>query len=255
MAISVYRNEPEPPRITGNDYVRWFDVRLPITIEEGEASLTLIATKISALERELLLVPGRSQVVTYAAQKWKDRHAEIEWMVERMRAGESAPSMDLARERAAHAETAKKLDAARLQAKSLESKVTTLVSYRHTEASESKLGGLRMEIASLRGAIQDRNATIESLRSAPATIAAHTAAAAVKAEHRRDVDRMHEVSSEALEAMDSMTAAGATHTSMSHLVWTKLNSCLPGGFRARWRAVHLPRLADAAAALTAAEAL
>jgi hypothetical protein len=238
MTASVYRNDSETQRSVGHDRVRWLDVRLPVTIEEGQSALDLIATKIAGLESQVLSVPGRALAVAYATQKWEERRAEIEWWVVRMRAGESVASMELAKERAAHAETARRLDEAR--------RAPMTDKGRSMTASERAIvRGLRESVANLTTAVQQRDAAIERLKAdKPAAPVLAADAAAVK---RAYVARQHEIAASALECIDEITANGGAHTPVSAMIHTTMVQSLAAGYREKWRIVHRPRIEDAAA--------
>lgn len=275
MTTQVWRDMTEVAVRPNQDtrWVRYSDVRMPVTVAEADSALDLISTKIANIEARLADNPGNEPELENALTKWGERLVEVEWTTARLRAGEVAPSMDLARERASHAETIKKLDAARAQVKSLESKVATLARYRHTEASESKVGGLRAELDRLRVAIDDRNAKIErgtaglrehvaSLNVAIAkrdamieSLRAPSGEVPMRArgEDPRGAARQHEMSASALEAIDDMVAGGAQHTLLSQYMAWKLASVLPIGYRVLWRDVHLARAVEAAHAFSAIE--
>jgi len=240
MTISVYRSESGTQRAPGHEWVRWLDVRLPVTIEEGQSALDLIATKIAGLESFASDVPERAAGAEYALRKWSERLAEIEWAMERLRAGEPAASLELARERAAHAETMHRLDAMRVEVSALRARAGKA---QKEQEGRGVVDGLREQVAVLNTAIKNRDATIERLR-APAGEMPLLGGGP----NPRAVGREHELSAQVLDALDDMIAAGATHTKMSRYTAFKLNAQLPRGYRTIWREMHLARVAEAAEA-------
>lgn len=230
--------------------MRWLDVRLPVTIEEGQSALDLIATKIAELESFASDVPERAAGAEYALRKWSERLAEIEWAMERLRAGEPSASLELARERAAHAETMRKLDAMRVQVKALESKATRLE--RHRSASDADIiQGLQTQNAGLLRAVEERNAAIERLKAAPKQPT--PAAPDAREMKRRLIESVHEHCASGLEAFDELRAAGVTLPPISRFIAYKFASALPVGYRAKWKALHLARVEGAAAAFVEPE--
>lgn len=250
MTISVYRDMTAE---TNQDHrwVRYSDVRMPVTVAEGEAALDLISTKIANIEARLADNPNNEPELVNALTKWGERLAEVEWTTARLRAGEAAPSMDLARERAAHAEATRKLDAMRVQLKALESKAARLSRHRG-QTDEEIIEGLRTHNASLLRAIEDRNATIERLKAAPLQPA--PAAPDAAEQKRRLIDRAHEHCAAGLEAFDELHSAGVSLPPLSRFIVYKFANALPAGYRSKWRAIHLARIEEAAAAFIAPEA-
>ena len=245
--VSVWRSDEAARREAGHDWVRWLDVRIPVTIAEGEAALDLIATKVAGLEKMIADVPDRAGAAQYALRKWEERLAEVEWTMERLRAGDALPSMDLARERAAHAETVKKLDAARVQVKSLETKVAML-SQQRSKGDEKTIAGLREQVAVLFAGLGKRDAMIAALRTPEGEVPI-----IARGVDPRGAAKMHETAAAALEAIDDMVAGGAQHTRLSRYTEWKLASILPVGYRVLWRDVHLARSVEAAETFVAIE--
>jgi hypothetical protein len=251
MAISVYRDNPETYRSTGHDWVRWLDVRLPMTIEEAALALDLIATKIAGLESQLLSVPARAHAVEYAMQKWGERRAEIEWSMERLRAGEPVASIELAKERAAHAETMRRFDEARTQITAMRRVFMAEKGGSMAAPEREIVRGLRVALAAMKTAVEKRDVTISLLKSEkPAAPVLAVDAAAVK---RAYVARQHELAASALECIDDVVANGGAHTLVSAMIHASITDSLAAGYRDKWRIIHRPRI-DAAAELTAAEA-
>ena len=249
MTISVYRDVAAE---TNQDHrwLRYSDVRMPVTVAEGEAALDLISTKIASIEARLADNPSNEPELTNALNKWGERLAEVEWTTERLRAGEAVPSMDLAKERAAHAETMRKLDAMRVQVKALESKATRLE--RHRSASDADIiQGLQTQNAGLLRAVEERNATIERLKAAPKQPT--PAAPDAREMKRRLIESVHEHCASGLEAFDELRAAGVTLPPISRFIAYKFASALPVGYRAKWKALHLARVEGAAAAFVEPE--
>lgn len=238
MTVNVYRSDLGTQRTAGYEWVRWLDVRLPVTVEEGQAALDLIATKIAGLESFASDVPERAAGAEYALRKWSERLAEIEWAMERLRAGEPSASLELARERAAHAETALHLDAMRAEVNVLRAKASKA---QKDQESRGVVNGLREQVAVLNTAIKNRDATIERLR-APAGEMPLLGGGA----NPRAIGREHEISAQVLDALDDMIAAGATHTKKSRYAAYKLSAQLPRGYRTIWCEMHLARVIEAA---------
>lgn len=249
MTISVYRDMTAE---TNQDHrwVRYSDVRMPVTVAEGEAALDLISTKIANIEARLADNPNNEPELVNALTKWGERLAEVEWTMERLRAGEAVPSMDLAKERAAHAETTRKLDAMRVQLKALESKAARLSRHRG-QSDEEIIDGLRTQNAALLRAVEDRNATIERLKEAPRQAA--PAAPDAADQKRRLIESLHEHCASGLAAFDELRAAGVALPPISRLIAYKFESRLPAGYRAKWRVLHLAHVEDAAASFVEPE--
>lgn len=241
---SVYRN-PEAER-DEQAWLRWGDVRMPRTESEAHAAIDLVGTKITNLEAYVTERPEQAEGLAYALRKWREKLAELEWALERLRAGDTAPSLDLARERAKFSETEAKL---RAQVETLESERKVLEQRcrqaEHTPRppSETSVAGYQVQIRQLTGAIRDRDATIERLRNAapkPASDPTET--------RRKYIERQHELGAMALEAMDDMLAAGASHTPISRFLAESFVSSLPAGYRERWQFTKRPILERAASA-------
>ena len=231
--------------------MRWLDVRLPVTIEEAALALTLIATKIAVLESQLLSVPGRAHAVGYAVQKWEERRAEIEWSMERMRAGDPVASIELAKERAAHAETMRRFNEARSEVTVTRRASMAEKGGSMTAPEREIVRGLRVALDAMKTAVQKRDVTIALMKAdKPAAPVLAADAAAVK---RAYVARQHELAASALECIDDVVANGGAHTLVSAMIHTSIADSLAAGYREKWRIIHRPRI-DAAAALTDAEA-
>ena len=256
MTLSVYRDTTTTTqRPAGHDWLRWLDVRLPVTVDEGDAALDLIATKIAGLEVLAREVPDRALSAEYALRKWSERLAEVEWTVERLRAGDAPASMDLARERSAHSDTTKKLAESRASLAAADQKIESM---RQESTGLRRKGarswvsdaerGLREANAGLLTAVRQRDATIERLRAAAPPAPVFTADAAdVK---RAYIARQHENAATALEAIDEIIANGGSHTPVSAMIVTHMADTLAAGYRERWRLLQRPRI-EAAAGLNA----
>jgi DNA repair exonuclease SbcCD ATPase subunit len=210
------------------------DVPWPLSVAEADAACDMAAVKIDALESaKAASTPERLASIDHALAKWRERLAELEWAGERLRAGESAPSLELARAKS-------EIEALQKKVRALELRPMLAMAPADTPATKN---ALREAL----DAVRKRDATIANLRAQMAQIplprVPGPSATPISAETRRMyIERQHESAAEALEVIDEMAGAGGTLTPFCAIVGHKLTASLPRGYRDVWRASKRPLL-------------
>lgn len=236
----VYRSVA-PDADDGAQALRAKDVPWPISVAEADSACDMAASKIEALESARAeSPPERLAAIDRRLSQWREKLAELEWAGERLRAGESSPSIELAR--------------AKVEIETLQKKVRALELRPMLAMAPAETPAMKNALREAQDAVRKRDVTITNLRTqleqATRPRAPAPPVVPISAETRRMyVERQHEAAAETLEVIDEMVAHGATVTPLCGVVGHKLTAGLPQGYRALWRVSKLPLLVAAAAEL------
>jgi len=201
-----------------NKWIKPEDVRTPVTVKEGEAALDLIDAAMDSLEAT---ITRREQTdpqpgLRYLLRIWETKRAEVAYAIERIEAGETPASIEIAKLRAQvadlerqNADVRRERDSARALLRNAE-----MVERPPPTANMVKQNA---DLLRQNADLVAKNARLTESNRAPKRLA-------------------HEALAFGAEAMDELVAAGVTLTPLAGLFLSHCNNAVPAGYRVEWRA-------------------
>lgn len=215
-----------------NKWIKPEDVRTPVTVKEGEAALDLIDAAMDSLESTITHreqtepQPGLRKLL----RVWENKRAEVAYAIERIEAGETPASIEIAKLRAQVA------DLERQNADVRRERDSARALLRNAETSGPSAAGLvrqNADLMSQNAALVKKNAglaeALRTVRPVPPLPPPDDVKRALK-------KSVHDAFAFGAEALDDLVAAGVTLTPLADLFLDHCNNSVPAGYRIEWRA-------------------
>lgn len=221
---------------------RWLrpeEVRTPVTVQEGEAALDVIDHHADHLEATITRRAARGEDcsgLTSLLKSWESRRAEVTYAIERLEAGEPAPSVELATARA-------KITVLEGHIERLRAQITVLEGH----SPSTRVAELAQQVEALKKQNADLAKKNAGLAEAITNLQAALAKAKSDSRHLAVVRGHHKHCASVLEAFDDLEGRGVVLPPMARLVRSSAQTALPVGYLATtWATDGRPHLLNAA---------
>lgn len=220
---------------------RWLrpeEVRTPVTVQEGEAALDVIDHHADHLEATIARRTAKGEEctgLTSLLKSWESRRAEVTYAIERLEAGEPAPSVELA--------------TARAKIAVLEGHVERLRAQIHVDvhSPSTRVADLAQQVEALKKQNADIIKKNAGLAEAITNLQAALAKAKSDSRYAAAVRGQHKQCAAVLEALDDLEGRGVVLPPMARLVRNTARTALPADYLATtWAIDGRPHLLNAA---------